>query len=327
MTILMTYHKLVERDSQHVNHYWKVSVILILLLSIVCCIVGSLSLQKIVDNYDNRCILDAKLKFEEKPNKFISLARNAEDNNSSPGIRFFKKFLTDSYENISPENKNQMYSTKQISIMDNHQILELNTDWGKDSSCDFAIFIPIFQCCFGIIFLVMFLICDRGGQSSVENHSFLPKPWRIVTPSLLFFLSMTIVSIVNLTNISKGLATFCKSFEENTDEVSCIIAMNHFRLKHDVLIRPAIFYILTIIFSWILLFCWLILTIIMILRIIFVVDFQLIRVTVKTCEFESNDGHNHEVMLTAKEPKNSFSIEDDDIDSDTQLTTINDQQF
>lgn len=62
----MSYHKLVERDSKHIGYCWKYLTIIILAVAIVCCIVGSWSMHKLVRVYDERCILDANVKFTQK---------------------------------------------------------------------------------------------------------------------------------------------------------------------------------------------------------------------------------------------------------------------
>jgi hypothetical protein len=259
--------------------------------------IGSLSIQKIVNAYDNHCILGARLKFEDKQ----SDAKSSHNETLSARMVTMKEFFADPYADDDEVKESKRYPVEQLQFMADNKINDKYSDWGNQSTCEFAIFIPIFQCCFGIIFLVMFIICGRGGHT--ENSTlFLPKPWRIVPPALIFFLVMTIFSIINTVKIIKGLAIFCENFREQMSDVSCVVAMNHFRITEGLLIMPAVFYVLLNAFTWAILACWSILTLIMIARIVFVVDFQLIRVTVKTCDI--GDGGSN-VMLRVKEPVES----------------------
>lgn len=52
---------------------------------------------------------------------------------------------------------------------------------------------------------------------------------------------------------------------------------------------PGDIYKVLISFSWIMMSSWFLAFIVMVIRIIFVIDFQLVRVTVKTLEFDKDD--------------------------------------
>lgn len=97
-------------------------------------------------------------------------------------------------------------------------INDKSSEWSKPSTCDYAVYVPIFQSCFGIVAGTMFLICGHGGKSN--SQSFLPQPWRIVTPALLFFLIMFFVGMSVLVKVHKGMDAFCASFEEVVPDVS-----------------------------------------------------------------------------------------------------------
>lgn len=158
--------------------------------------------------------------------------------------------------------------------------------WGKKSSCDFGVYIPICQSCFAIIMAVMFIMCGRGGKT--EPNAFLPQPWRIVSPALIFFLVMTIVSIVNLVLIQSGMSTFCESFERHLPDVSCDVAMNRFKTVSidELKVWPGVLRQMLSWFNYISFSIWLLSLIVLLARIMFVIDFQLVRVTVKTIEYE-----------------------------------------
>ncbi|KAL7023499.1 hypothetical protein ACKWTF_012644 [Chironomus riparius] len=306
MAVLMSYHKLIERDSKHVDYCWKCTTICLLVLAVVCCFAGSLSLQKLVLAYDDHCILGADLKFKLKP------AVNSSGSSSFVYAETKTFTLNDYYtpeiaSRLSPFDTGHTYSEEQLSLLDEFQIDDKETSWGKYSTCDFAIFIPIFQLCFGIIITVMFIICGKGGKA--EQSSFLPQPWRIVTPSLIFFIAMTCTSIANLTSIHKGMNRFCEGFINHAPDIGCLVSMNKFAIKDISLIVPSIFYISVLIFSWILLTCWVVLLSVMAARVIFVIDFQLVRVTIKTCEQYEADKSNYQVIEPQEQDKDGKAEE------------------
>lgn len=185
------------------------------------------------------------------------------------------------------------------------------TFWGKMSSCEFAVFMPVFQCCFAIIITIFFIICGKGGGGpESSNNSFLPQPWRIVIVSLVFFISMLIISVINLVHIKDGSDAFCRQFKKTMPDVSCIVLISHFKMTKFPIV-PGILYILLIVFSWTLVVCWSVLTLIMILRIVFVIDFQLVRVTVRTCEFENENVDGNE----------KFKLKDEHVDDESDGNT------
>jgi hypothetical protein len=175
-------------------------------------------------------------------------------------------------------------------------IHEMHSAWGFKSSCEYSVFIPIFQLCFAIILSVMFVICGKGGKG--DTHSFLPQPWRIVTPALVFFLVMLFMSIAYVSIVQSGVTSFCKELTKNIPGIDCSIALNHFALR-SYAAMPSTYLILLNVFIWILLSCWIILTTIMIARIILAVDFQLVKITVKTCEYENETKSNNDQTMTS----------------------------
>lgn len=131
------------------------------------------------------------------------------------------------------------------------------------------------------------MICGKGGKS--EPHSFLPQPWRIVSPALVFFLIMTILSIVNLVIVQTGMRVFCEGFESEYPELGCSIAMNRFMVKKigQVKLSPSTFYKMLSSFNYLAFSFWLLSLLWLLARVIFVIDFQLVKVTVKTIEYEN----------------------------------------
>lgn len=133
----------------------------------------------------------------------------------------------------------------------------------------------------------MFVICGKGGKSA--PHSFLPQPWRIVTPALVFFLIMTILSIVNLVIVQRGMDKFCESFERVIPDIGCDVGMNRFMIASidDVKLSPSILHKMLTSFNYVAFSFWLLSLLVLLVRIMFVIDFQLVQVTVKTIEYEN----------------------------------------
>ena len=151
----------------------------------------------------------------------------------------------------------------------------------------------------------MFIICGKGGKT--EPNSFLPQPWRIVTPALIFFLVMTILSIVNLVIVEKGMSDFCKSMEIKVPDIGCDVAINRFKstvIDSDNL-SPSTYYTLLTSFNYTTFGIWVLSLLVLLARIIFVIDFQLVRITIKTIEYEKA---NETTKFQA------VQIEDDDED-------------
>lgn len=135
----------------------------------------------------------------------------------------------------------------------------------------------------------MFIICGKGGKA--DQNSFLPQPWRVVPPAIVFFLTMTILSIVNLVIVQGGLDALCDSFKSHLPDISCHVAINRFMIKPvgKMTISPGTNRTLVTAFNYFAFSCWLLSLLVLLARIICVVDFRLVRVTVKTIEYEKAD--------------------------------------
>jgi hypothetical protein len=188
------------------------------------------------------------------------------------------------------------------------QINDRTSVWGSKSQCDFGVYTPICQCCFAIIVMTMFVICGKGGKG--DENSYLSEPWRIVTPALIFFIIMTILSLANLVIIEKGITTLCSSFNEGLPDISCNVALNRYMTASLDNIKPGVSRVLLTTFNYISFVVWLASALLLIARIVFVVDFQLVRVTVKSIEYEN-----------AKESSNFKVIEEHEVPNGNQETT------
>jgi hypothetical protein len=154
----------------------------------------------------------------------------------------------------------------------------------------------------------MFIICAKGGKA--DTNSFLPQPWRIVSPALIFFLCMTILSIINLVIIQGGMKTFCDSMQKELPDISCDVAMNRYMdaAVDEIIVSPGTLYITLTIFNYVTFAFWLLSLLVLIARIIFVIDFQLVRVTIKTVEYQ-NPTSSFKVVEPEREGKKQTDVE------------------
>lgn len=132
----------------------------------------------------------------------------------------------------------------------------------------------------------MFVICGKGGKT--EASSFLPQPWRIVSPGLVFFIVMTVLSIVNLVIVEGGMNGTCNSIERSLPDVGCDIALNRFMAStvEKLTLSPSVYHKLLTSFNYTSLGLWVLSLLVLLARIFLVIDFQLVRVTIKTVEYE-----------------------------------------
>jgi hypothetical protein len=152
--------------------------------------------------------------------------------------------------------------------------------------------------------MTMFVICGKGGKA--DENSFLTEPWRIVTPALGFFVVMTFLSLANLVVIESGLSTFCSSFKDSLPDIGCTYAMNRYMEKpiEEFAIKPGTIRIILTFFNYFTFFSWLISALLLVARIIFVIDFQLVRVTVKSMEHENATENSSFKVIESQEVPN-----------------------
>uniref|UniRef100_A0A182YGF4 SAGA-associated factor 11 homolog n=1 Tax=Anopheles stephensi TaxID=30069 RepID=A0A182YGF4_ANOST len=146
--------------------------------------------------------------------------------------------------------------------------------WNSGTYCDTLKNMPLFQgiCC--VIWLALFLVHGPGG--------ILPQPWRIVFPSLIFFLACSIVSFVTASLITEGLTHLCSEFQkvDTVRGLSCARLIVYFSLVQDntTLVRVDKNFFLTLVFSWIWFGATVLGLFIILLRILLMPDFELFRV-------------------------------------------------
>lgn len=274
--------------------------------------ISSWCFHKILFAFDEYCILNADIKFIEKPTPSeISTAFASSSSSSLITNEGSNSILTQPYAlkntNIETDEKTFLDTRKLsrnmililLTFFYADKIDEQLSNYGDVNFCDWGIYLPIFECCFGIIMTSFFIICGKGGKAN--ENAFLIKPWRIVMPALMFFLVMFFISIAKILLVHKGLKVFCDNLTENIPTISCYDAMNAFAVL-SIDYEPNDYLIALYVMDWVIFSLWLFLAIIMLIRIIFVIDFQLVRVSIKTCEFENTNVHERSAFKVVEQP-------------------------
>uniref|UniRef100_A0A7G3AKK7 Uncharacterized protein n=1 Tax=Lutzomyia longipalpis TaxID=7200 RepID=A0A7G3AKK7_LUTLO len=151
--------------------------------------------------------------------------------------------------------------------------------FGQHTYCDYVAFPPIVMGMFAIVWATFFLICGYGSKG---NATLLPKPWRILTPSIIFVILMTIASVIHSVYVTVKMGQMCDELQTSLgkiiEENSCRAALNAIDGDHHGL-RSFILYQIVLIASYIVLTLWILLNIFLGLRCISGKDFQHVQVT------------------------------------------------
>ncbi|XP_058116215.1 uncharacterized protein LOC131258843 [Anopheles coustani] len=239
MTVLLSYHRIVEKEPSQVNPRWKTCTVVSLLAIVSSCVVVSFSLHGLIAEYKHNCLLEAHLKFIPKPN-------------------------------LPPGNTTEPKPIIQYGID------EYWSNWSSGAYCETLKNMPLFQgiCC--TIWLAIFLMHGPGG--------ILPQPWRIVFPSLIFFLGCLATSLTTASFITRGLNQLCAEFQkvESLRGLDCGRLVVYFALSKEStsLVQVDKNFFLTLIFPWVWFGATCLGFFVILLRIILMVDFQLLRVVI-----------------------------------------------
>lgn len=278
MAVLLAYHRLIEKDSQRVNYCWKASILIVLLVAIATSLVISFSMASLMESYDDNCFLGAEIRLVLKESSQIQI------NSDNSSIQ-------------SPEPNHL------------HIINKKDTTWSDPDFCEFLTYTPLVHALVGIIWLALYSMHGPGGEGI---GSIIPKPWRIIIPSLVFFTICGISAIVCASFTCEGLADFCSQIQNNSEAQDCarLISQYSFSQSNDLVLPDKNYYLLTS-FSWIWVGCYICGFLIMVMRVLLVVDFELIRVVISIVEEETVSGDaqlSFELLQESKSITSSLSI-------------------
>ncbi|XP_017052705.1 uncharacterized protein LOC108095898 isoform X2 [Drosophila ficusphila] len=169
---------------------------------------------------------------------------------------------------FNAEADRQFLSTKSIDI---HA-----TYWNRSIGAQFVYAFPVISEIVAIIWTAMCLIFQTGSKKS----SVLPKPWRIVVPSILIFSLMSLGSVIYTILTNGHLKRLCGELrKELTDPtaISCGDAIALLRpVVHDHNVSHDTYLELFRCSYVIGMVLWIVALLVMVLRFVFAVDFQLV---------------------------------------------------
>lgn len=152
--------------------------------------------------------------------------------------------------------------------------------------------------------------------------SFLPQPWKIVVPAMIFFFIMTIICFINAISTQSIFNLFCINFEDKlTGNYSCaklIAVFSNFTSSQtdsapDNLNIKTVYvqYILLIITAWLNPILWFVSFITICLRCIFMIDFKLVHVTVSTLPEQHNIVDKSPLSIPSKMSQDRIDMSDE----------------
>lgn len=282
MAVLMSYHRLIEKDSQHVSYCWKMSILIVLVVAVASSLIISFSLYSLWESFSLNCFVGANLSF----------VISSDESNYLQGAA------------QSAQNEQNQYQTLQENQTEERYIIhEYSSKWSNPDFCEYLTYTPLFHALLGVIWMALFVTHGHGGEGV---GSIIARPWRIVIPSLVFFVICGISAIVCASLTTSGLNKFCQQFNKiiSTGESECARMISYFSMDHaNDLVLPDKNYYLVAAFPWIWVSSYIFGAVILVLRIVLVVDFKLIRIVVSTVErdMESTQSEQHQNVQVLNE--------------------------
>ncbi|EDV53487.1 uncharacterized protein LOC6555047 isoform X1 [Drosophila erecta] len=150
------------------------------------------------------------------------------------------------------------------------------TLWNRGSGAQFVYMFPLISEIVAIIWTAMCLIYQTGSKKS----SVLPKPWRIVVPSIVIFSVMSLGSVIYTILTNGYLKRLCGQLRENLTDPTAITCgdaiallrpiIHDHNVSHDTYLE---LFRCSYVISMVL---WIVALLVMVLRYVFAVDFQLV---------------------------------------------------
>uniref|UniRef100_A0A0C9PW22 Ighg1 protein n=1 Tax=Fopius arisanus TaxID=64838 RepID=A0A0C9PW22_9HYME len=179
LEIIESHKTMIERDSSEISGNWRAITIF---LHFVCAISGYASSTLFYifwhDIFGLNCPIWARL---EPPIH----------------IRWLKEMGTEVIEEEGPEFPNDDWRKKLI------------IEFKHDFHCQFFFCMCLCSCSFGIIWLMMFWRCGKGGYDT----RVFTAPWRIIPPALIFHLIVAPIVIGVVHNFVYGYWSFTKNLK------------------------------------------------------------------------------------------------------------------
>ncbi|XP_055609138.1 uncharacterized protein LOC129756309 isoform X2 [Uranotaenia lowii] len=250
--------------------------------------VFTFSLVALQESFNQNCFMGASLEFVN--NKTIQA--NTGDENAKPALN----------------NTHRSTDEKVVYIIN-----EYDTNWSSHNYCEYLTYTPLFHALIGVIWFAIFIMHGPGGEGI---GSIIDRPWRIVLPSLVFFVSCSISATVCACLTKRGLSSFCQQFEKVNlhEKYSCARMISKYSLHQpNDLVLPDKNYYLVLYFPWIWVAFYYVGVMILLLRIVMVVDFHLVRVIISSVDRDESENENQSLEVS------------DDIDEPNVIDTVDEK--
>lgn len=288
MAVLLSYHRLVEKDRRHVSYCWKASILVVLVVAVASSLVISFSFYSLWESFSLNCFMGANLKFVHS---------------NDTGVH--AKMPTNRLETEWDFWRTQLVSTDPD---ERYYISEFGSHWSNPDFCEYLAYTPLFHALLGIIWTTLFVMHGHGGEGT---GSIIARPWRIVIPSLVFFTICGISATVCASQLSSGFKIFCQQFDAVHANADCAWMMTYFSLKkpNDLVLPDKNYYLMTV-FPWIWVSNYALGAFILLLRVVLVVDFQLVRIVISTIERSSEPEDSRQPQAEVINEATQVSVED-----------------
>lgn len=192
-------------------------------------------------------------------------------------------------ERLIAENKVEVISTTTTpppkitfnAEADRHFLSTMSIDvmatvWERGPGAQFVYVFPLISEIVAIIWTAMCLIYQTGSKKS----SVLPKPWRIVVPSIVIFSVMSLCSVIYTILTNGHLKRLCGQLRENLTDPTAITCGDAIALLRPIIHDHNVShdtYLELFRFSYLIgMVLWIVALLVMVLRYVFAVDFQLV---------------------------------------------------
>lgn len=296
-----------EATFRKLNDYTKWTVMSCMCLITITSIGSTYTSRLLIESFDGLCMYSSNINFTErsdynssKYHNFITqLNRTYEEFVSTTSIpittpanapeekkvrkHIFAFLEKDSIEEQEDLTDMEFKSGKKKITADDYEFLTtkeidpVESEWAANSLCEYSIFCPLWSAIVAIGWSSMLLVSSFGMQHDLNKR--LPRPWRIVLPTIVAFFIMTILSILYNIITESGYRQLCKGLGQHleTENINCRHLIDvYYIFETDRALHPGTYYILHKIFSRITTLLWLVALLIMAARCFFVIDFELI---------------------------------------------------
>lgn len=261
MVVMEKLYEIVDRPSTEVTKAWKELHIVIYLLAGISGLAAYIVFSDLRQQFGDNCLLFPYIQF-----------KIVDANSSLSGL------------DIEPEPGSNA-TTKTV-------VDKSKTVWGSDELCNYLQYVPVMSTITGLIFVILFYMCPRGG--SRLSQSGIKQPWHIVVPSIVLSTIFSIIIFHTCIYTKQGLDAFCTEFNKvnNKTSIVCNKTVNEYVYRESTfryLNAYSNIEILRAALS-VCVIAWVLAVVILLLRCCcFAADFKMMEVTIKSMDDDDDE--------------------------------------